>query len=178
LMFERFTEDARAVVVEAQKYAVTTAAPEIDTLHLLRALLHFPEGEAARLLAGFGVPLQAVAAEADRVRRRGGISEADAEALGELGIDVDQIIARIEQEHGSGALAGSSAKARKRRHIPFAEDSKKTLGLCLREVISLGGRDLGAGHILLALTVLRGPAADVLARFDVDAPRLRQALAS
>jgi hypothetical protein len=110
------------------------------------------------------------------VRRRGGISSADAEALGEFGIDVDRIIARIKQDHGPNALAGAPARPGRRWPIPFAEDSKKTLQLCLKEVVRMGGNHLGSEHILLALTVLREPAPDVLARFRVDTPRLREAL--
>ncbi|GAB3585168.1 Clp protease N-terminal domain-containing protein [Amycolatopsis endophytica] len=174
-MFEKFTADARELVVEAQRDAIRLDSPRIDPLHLLVALLHFPEGKAARLLTGFGVALDDVAAETARVRRRGGITEADAEALGEFGIDVDTILDRVEQAHGPNALAGRHG--RRRGHIPFADESKKVLQVCLKEVISLGGKELGTEHILLALTALRGPAADVLARFEVDARRVRQALA-
>jgi len=174
-MFERFTADAREVVVEAQQDAIRLDSPQIDALHLLAALLHFPDSKAGSLLTGFGLALDDVAAETARVRRRGGITEADAEALGEFGIDVETILDRIEQAHGPNALVGG-AGGRKRRHIPFADESKKVLQVCLKEVISLGGKELGTEHILLALTALRGPAADVLARFDVDAPRIRQAL--
>ncbi|MGA6160160.1 Clp protease N-terminal domain-containing protein [Stenotrophomonas sp. NPDC087984] len=39
------------------------------------------------------------------VRRRGGITGADVEALAGLGIDVDEIVARVEEAHGVGALA-------------------------------------------------------------------------
>jgi hypothetical protein len=67
------------------------------------------------------------------VRRRGGISSADAEALREFGIDIDRIIARIKQDHGPNALAGAPARPGRRWPIPFAEDSKKTLQLCLKE---------------------------------------------
>ncbi|UQS22142.1 ATPase [Amycolatopsis thermalba] len=175
-MFEKFTADAREVVVEAQQDAIRLDSPRIDPLHLLVALLRFPDSGAGRLLTRFGVALDDVAAETARVRRRGGITEADAEALGEFGIDVDAILDRVEQAHGPHALAGRTG-GRKRRHIPFADESKKVLQVCLKEVISLGGKELGSEHILLALTALRGPAADVLARFDVDARRVRQALA-
>jgi ATP-dependent Clp protease ATP-binding subunit ClpA len=175
-MFERFTQDARAVVDEAHRDAASQDAPEITALHVLKALLRFPDSEAGRLLTGLGVALDDIAAEVERVRRRGGISEADAEALGEFGIDVDRIIDRIERAHGPNALGGTAARPGRRWHVPFADDSKRTLQLCLKEVVGMGGDHLGSEHILLALTVLRGPAADVLARFQVDAPRLRQAL--
>lgn len=175
-MFERFTTDARVTVTDAQREAIEQNAPEVTTMHVLLALLRQPDGEAVRLLTRFGVPVDEVVAEAERVRRRGGISAADAAALGEIGIDVDQIIERMEQAHGPDAFASARAVPGRRRHVPFADDSKKTLEICLKEVIRLGGKSLGSEHILLALAVLRGPAADVLARFEVDAPRLRQAL--
>lgn len=177
-MFERFTEDARAVLVEATHDAQEVDAPEITPLHILVALLRFPDSGAARVLAGLGVSREDLAAEAGRVRRRGGITEADAEALEEFGIDVDRIVERIEQGYGPHALGGKPGRRSKRRHLPFADESKRTFQLCLREVVDLGVRHFGSEHILLALAVQRGPAADVLAGFDVDAPRLRQALAA
>ncbi|NKQ55060.1 ATPase [Amycolatopsis sp. K13G38] len=177
-MFEKFTGDAREIVIAAQREAVERHAPEITPIHVLQALLRRPDSEAGRLLTRLGVPVAEVAAEAERVRRRGGISEADATALGEFGIDVDRIVERLEQVHGPDPFTSAQAVRVKRRHVPFADESKKTLEICLKEVIKLGGRELGSQHILLALAVLRGPAADVLARFDVDAPRLRQALSA
>ncbi|TNC28513.1 Clp protease N-terminal domain-containing protein [Amycolatopsis alkalitolerans] len=175
-MFEAFTQDAREAVVAAQRDAAEVGAREVTPLHLLIALLRGQESAAVRLLTNLGVAVDDVVAEAGRVRRRGGISEADAEALGEFGIDVDRIIDRVEEVHGPSALAGSG-RGKKGKHIRFADESKKALELTLREVVGLGARNLGSEHILLALTVLRGPAADILARFDVDAHRLRQALA-
>lgn len=181
-MFERFTPAARQVVVEAQQKAVAQNAPEITPMHVLLALLTEPANEAGRLLARLGVSVQDVvreaAAEVERVRRRGGITEADVRALDELGIDVDQIIDRLEQTHGPNPFATAQPVRGKRGHLPFADDSKKSLELSVREVAEMGGRELGPEHILLALAVLRGPAADVLARFEIDAPRLRRALAA
>lgn len=173
-MFERFTKDARRIVVLAQEEAAAQGAAEITPLHLLVAMLGAPEGSAAVLLQRIGVEPGPVAAEARRVRDRGGISAADAEALGELGIDVEAILGRIEEQHGPDALAGSGRTARGR--VRFAGASKKTLELCLQEVVRTGGKELRAEHLLVALAAQRGPASDVLARFDVDAPRLRQAL--
>ncbi|GLY63806.1 Clp protease N-terminal domain-containing protein [Amycolatopsis taiwanensis] len=177
-MFEKFTPDARAVVVEASRDAQEVDATEITPLHILVALLRFPQSGAARVLTELGVSREDLAAEAGRVRRRGGITEADAEALQEFGIDVDLIIERIEQGYGPEALGGKPDRRSRRRHLPFADESKRTLQVCLAEVIDLGVRQLGSEHILLALAAQRGPAADVLARFDVDAPRLRQVLVS
>ncbi|HVV11158.1 Clp protease N-terminal domain-containing protein [Amycolatopsis sp.] len=172
-MFERFTDDARAVVTKAHHSAIEQHAAAVDTLHVLAALVGAPESRAVQLLGRLNVPAADVTDEIERVRRRGGITDADAQALGELGIDVDRIIERVEEAHGPGAFAQRfSAKG----HLPFADDSKKTLELCLKEVIRAGGKHLGSEHILIALTLQRGPAADVLARFDVDTAKLREAL--
>jgi ATP-dependent Clp protease ATP-binding subunit ClpA len=176
-MFERFTPDARNIVVEAVRDATELDAPEITPLHLLAALLRFPASGAGQVLAGLGVSVDDLAAEAARIRRRGGISEADAVALEEFGIDVERIIERIEQVHGPNALAGAPGGPRRRKHVPFADESKKTLQICLKEVLGLGGsRHIRSEHLLLALAAQRGPAADVLTRFEVDAARLREVL--
>lgn len=173
-MFERFTKDARQIVVTAHQEAAEQGAAEVTPLHLLVAMLAAAPSPAAALLERIGVEAGQVAEEARRVRDRGGISAADAEALGELGIDVEEIISRVEAQHGPEALAGSGHRAH--GHLRFADASKKTLELCLKEVVRTGGKELRAEHMLVALAVQRGPASDVLARFDVDAPRLRQAL--
>lgn len=104
-MFEKFTHDARRAVVEAQAAAHEAGAREISAQAVFAGLARIENGEAVRLLRNLGVSREDVFAELARVRRRGGISDADAEALTEFGIDVDQIVERIEQTHGPGALA-------------------------------------------------------------------------
>ncbi|TVT59102.1 ATPase [Amycolatopsis rhizosphaerae] len=175
-MFERFTGDARAAVVEAQRDALAHNSPEIAPLQVLTALLRVPDSGARRVLHRLGVPAEEIVAEAERVRRRGGISLAEAEALGEFGIDVDEIVDRIERAHGPNALDAARARPGRRGRVPLTGDAKKTLELSLKELVRAGGKRLGSEHILLALAVLRGPASDVLARFGLDAPRLRQAV--
>jgi ATP-dependent Clp protease ATP-binding subunit ClpA len=173
-MFERFTRDARAVVVEAQERARESGSAEIDPLHLLTGLLRTQSGTARSLLGGFDVTPDDLAEELDRVRRRGGMSDTDAEALGEFGIDVEQIVDRIERIHGEGVLAGKAH--RKRGHIPFSRDAKKTLEQSLRQALDIGDKHIGEEHLLLALTAKPGPAADVLAKRGIDLIALRQAL--
>lgn len=173
-MFERFTRDAKATVKEAVRDATELGSPEVDTLHVLVALTRFPHGAAARLLGGLGVALDDVAAQAQLARRRGGLSQADAEALGDLGIDVDHLVTRVEREHGRGALAGGGHRVR--GHIPFGDEPKRVLERCLREAIMLGDREIGGQHILLALTVVPGPARDVLSGLGVSAEATRALL--
>ncbi|MEA5361797.1 Clp protease N-terminal domain-containing protein [Amycolatopsis sp., V23-08] len=167
-MFERFTEDARMAVVEAQIVARESGSTEIAPPHLLAGLMK----TAVPLLAELGVSTEDVAAELARTRRRGGVSDADAEALTEFGINVEQIVEAVEQTHGEGALAGRLGPA-KRGHIPFTSQSKKTLELSLKEAVRLGDKHLGQEHILLALAQQRGTD-DVLARRGADYVTLRR----
>jgi ATP-dependent Clp protease ATP-binding subunit ClpA len=167
-MFERFTADARMAVVEAQIVARESGSVEIGPPHLLAGLVK----TGVPLLAELGVSTDDVAAELERTRRRGGVSDADAEALTEFGIDVAQIVERVEQTHGEGALAGRLGPA-KRGHIPFTTQAKKTLELSLKEAVRLGDRHLGQEHILLALAQQR-ETDDVLARHGADYVTLRR----
>src|ERR1700678_4415298 len=58
LMFERFTNRARHVVVLAQEEARRLHHNYIGTEHVLLGLLGEPEGVAARVLQGFGMSLE------------------------------------------------------------------------------------------------------------------------
>ncbi|MFI5605762.1 Clp protease N-terminal domain-containing protein [Amycolatopsis sp. NPDC051903] len=174
-MFERFTQDARMAVVEAQIVAREAGAREIELTDVLAGLARTENGSALRVLQELGVSREDVLAELDRVRRRGGISDADVEALTEFGIDVEQIVERIEETHGPGALAGGGRRG-KRGHIPFAADAKRTLELSLREALKLGDKQLRQEHILLALTQQKGPVPDLLAARGVDYVSVRRAV--
>jgi ATP-dependent Clp protease ATP-binding subunit ClpA len=172
-MFEKFTSEARTVVVEAQNSARSSGSEQIEPLHLLAGLCLMP-GAASALLAAFDVSRDDLAAEFGRIQRRGGMSDADAQALGELGIDVEQIVERFEQIHGEGVLARPRRKVR--GHIPFSPEAKKALEQSLREAADLGDKYLGQEHLLLALTVIPGAAADVLAKRGIDHDAVRRAL--
>ncbi|MEC3975398.1 Clp protease N-terminal domain-containing protein [Amycolatopsis sp. H20-H5] len=171
-MFERFTRDARAIVVDAQARAAEIGSARIDPLHLLAG---FGRKQGGGLLAGLGVSPSDVTAEIERVRRRGGMSDSDVEALAGFGIDVGQIVERVEQAHGPWALAGGGGSG-KRGHIPFTAEAKKTLETSLGEALDIGDKFIGEEHLLLALAALPGPAADVLAQLDIDHPAVRRAV--
>lgn len=173
-MFERFTKEARRLVIGATEEAENLSSPEVDPLHLLASLTHFPDGSAALLLSELGVALDDVAARAERARRRGGVSDAEVEALGELGIDVETLVERVEEGHGRGALARGLRLGT--RHLPFATSTKRALERCLEEAQKLGDRHIGSEHILLSLATLPGPTADVLASLGVDQLALRRAV--
>ncbi|CAM5714202.1 Peptidase OS=Streptomyces alboniger OX=132473 GN=CP975_24145 PE=4 SV=1 [Streptomyces alboniger] len=191
-MFERFTEDARAVVLGAVGQAERAGAASVDDSHLLLALLAQPaEGTGSRAafaLTALGAvdrreSIEAALAEA---RRRGGLSRADTEALAGLGIDLEEIVSRVEEAHGAGVLAGAGAgggaarRGRGRRgrsgHLPFTRDAKEVLVKTLRVATARRDRSIAAHHILLALTVRPGVVSEALAEHGVTYGELERVL--
>jgi ATP-dependent Clp protease ATP-binding subunit ClpA len=143
-MFERFTKEARAVVLVAQEEAAALDADRIGRGHLLLGLAA-EQGAAARVLEPLGLGHAALRAE---LARSGGAL--DAQALASIGIDLEEVRRRVEESFGPGALGG--ARRGRRRFSPGA---KKALELALREALALGDRHIGSEHILLG--VIRDP---------------------
>ncbi|ANN21005.1 ATPase [Amycolatopsis orientalis] len=168
-MFERFSHEAREVVVGSQRVASDEAAATVDPLHLLTSL-----ARNTGVLTTLGCPADELADDLRRVRRRGGMSDADVEALSGFGIDVEHIVERVEQTHGPGALTGGQRSGR--GHRPFTADAKKVLEKGLHEAIDVGDKRIEAEHLLLALTALPGVAADVLAQRGIDYLAVRRLL--
>lgn len=189
-MFNRFTAQAREVVIGAQVCARGRDSRSIGGAHLLEALAS-PDRPTSEVLASAGLD----AAGLDRAMAvcvGPGAAVDDDAALRSLGIDLDDIRRAVEARFGDGALerAGRQAdrrrhrwpwgRARRRRdsgHIPFTEGAKRSLELSLREAIRLGDASIDADHVLLG--VLRADDPDVarlLARLDVSAPQIRSAV--
>jgi ATP-dependent Clp protease ATP-binding subunit ClpA len=153
-MFERFTKEARTVVVLAQDEAAALDAERIGTEHLLLGLAA-EQGVAARVLEPLGLGHAALRGELEAAG--GGL---DAAALAAIGIDLDEVRRRVEESFGPGALGGH----RKGRR-PFSPGAKKALELALREALLLGDRRIGSEHLLLGVMRDPGePAATVLRR--------------
>jgi ATP-dependent Clp protease ATP-binding subunit ClpA len=140
-MIERFTQQARTVVAQAQEEAGALEADRIDAEHLLLGLA----AEQSGVLDPVG--LSHATLRADLERAPGGL---DADALASIGIDLDEVRRRAEEWFGPGALGGGRAGRR-----PFSRGAKKALELALREALALGDRHIGAEHILLG--VMRDP---------------------
>ncbi|WP_432105092.1 Clp protease N-terminal domain-containing protein [Streptomyces sp. bgisy091] len=178
-MFERFTKGARVVVTGAVSHAGRAGADEVAEEHLLLALLDQGEGRGAFAVTALGLVDRRASVEAslERARRRGGLTSADEEALAGLGIDVSEIVARMEDVHGEGVLAPPRGTRRWRNgHRPFADGAKGVLAKSLR--IALGRRDrfIGEEHLLLALTACPGVVADVLAEHGATYESVGRAL--
>jgi ATP-dependent Clp protease ATP-binding subunit ClpA len=151
-MFERFTEDARKVVVAADGHAGGLRHGWIGTEHLLLALLDDHERRAARVLADRGVTGPWVRGEVERIVGRGepGL---DADALATLGIDLDAVRERVERTFGPGALARRPSRrpCSDGGRRPFTPRAKKALELSLREAVAAGDNFIAAEHLLLGL---------------------------
>ena len=153
-MFERFTDEARTVVVLAQQVAREREADAIRSEHLLLALYRVPDNLALTVLAAPHVRRADVEADVERLERRG--SAPDAEALATLGIDLDEVRRQVEDAFGPGALdrtraAGGRGKRWFAGHIPFDRAAKKVMELGLREALRLEHGYIGCEHILLGM---------------------------
>jgi ATP-dependent Clp protease ATP-binding subunit ClpA len=181
-MFERFTKDAREVVVDARSQARTLGQRHVGTEHLLLALLEAQTGAAA-LLRDTGLTEDGVrAAIARYLGQPGGLSDADVAALERIGIDIGAIREKIEESFGPGALdpevppTRSGLFGRKVSGGPFTPRSKKVLELSLREAIRLKHNWIGTEHILLGLIREgEGLAAKIMVDAGVDLAALRRA---
>jgi ATP-dependent Clp protease ATP-binding subunit ClpA len=172
-MFERFTQEARQVVVSSQDEARRLHHHVIGTEHLLLALLDPKGSPTSAVFARHGLT-RTEAVEA--VRRFTGQEELDAAALGTVGIDLDTVRDSVEAAFGPGALdvPGQGRGREPKGHLPFDRRAKKVLELSLREAIALKSRSIADGHIALGL--LRegeGLAMKVLADRGVDPVALR-----
>lgn len=177
-MFERFTEDARRVVAEAMRHAERRSAATVTDEHLLLALLEQRGTVAAHVLGALGITARRASVEQglEAARRRAGLSRADAEALADLGIDVAEIVGRVEAAHGEGALQGTAASKRGRGRRAFSREAKKILEQSLRIALTHKDRTIVDAYILLALTAQQGTAADVLAEHGATYEAVERAL--
>jgi ATP-dependent Clp protease ATP-binding subunit ClpA len=166
-MFERFTKDARAAVEGACAHAREVGARTVDAEHLLLALLDGEGGRASFALSALGLAerREVVRRALREARRHAGLTRAEADALAGLGIDVAEIVARVEEVHGVGAMSGDRADRRwwAGRRPAFSRGTKEVLERALRLALARRDRHIGGEHLLLALTVLPGVAGEALA---------------
>ncbi|MFL4906982.1 Clp protease N-terminal domain-containing protein [Streptomyces sp. MMS24-I2-30] len=190
-MFERFTRHARDVVQGAVEHGRREGARTIEADHLLLALLDREGSRGSFALAALLADRkEAVRNGLAEARRRGGLTRADADALAGLGIDVSEIVHRVEEAHGVGAMSGDRADRGwwSSGHPPFSRGAKDVLERALRTAV--GRRDLpharirlrggtlaiGDEHILIALTVCPGVPAEILADHGVTYGSLTRVL--
>ena len=189
-MFERFTEGARQVVVDAQQEARALGHGWIGTEHLLVAALADSCTPVGRALSDLGLTQDAVR---DRLLRELGAGQDDQAALRDLGIDLDDVRRRVEQRFGPGALDRPTARpgrrflrrTRARRacrsagstgHLPFTKSAKKSLELALREALQLSDKEIRVEHLVLGLMRAGGLAAGLVAGLGTAPEDVRRAV--
>ena len=183
-MFERFTDRARQVLVEAQAEAVEAGVGFIGTEHLLLGLLREGTGVAGVALGEAGVGLEPVREKVSaRLAEITPVRRVDQKAaLASIGIDVEAVRAAVEAAFGEGALPDPS------RNPPFTPRSKACMELALGVALRWRHRYIGTEHLLIgildegegmAVAVLRdlGPDLDALRDRvkELAAPELRRA---
>lgn len=177
-MFERFTEAARGVVVNAQEQARTLGHSEILAEHLLLGVMADADGIGARALRDLGVERDALLSEV------AALGDADAEALRSIGVDLHALRRQTEAVFGPGALDRPTRRrvGLFRKHVVlvggqlnFANTATRSLEQALRKAQALKHDYIGSEHILLGLVSdEQGPAARVLRRLGLEAAALRE----
>jgi ATP-dependent Clp protease ATP-binding subunit ClpA len=161
-MFERFTGPARATVLRAKQAARDLGPGPIGTQHLLLALSSPDAGHAHAVLRDAGLDEHRVREEIVRLVGAPAptrlLTEQDADALRTIGIDLDTVLARIEESFGPDALRPAAPTPRKetlwggrRGDNRMTPRARKAIGLALREAVHRQDRYIGAEHLLLGL---------------------------
>jgi ATP-dependent Clp protease ATP-binding subunit ClpA len=157
-MFERFTDKARAVVISAKTKAQERGDDEIRPTHMLYGLA-VSDGVAARALTALGIDAAAVERELGRAPGGGAPADEghdDAEALAAIGIDLDEIKRRIEENFGPGALGRVPLTPKGPLNwtggrLPLNDQAKLSLALSFRETRAMHHNYIGTEHLLLGL---------------------------
>jgi ATP-dependent Clp protease ATP-binding subunit ClpA len=151
-MFERFTESARAVLVEAQDLAVELGSGTLTPVHLLYGCAEVRDDTAGRPLRDAGLTAAVIRAALPRAPQPPA-EQVDPDALRAIGVDYDGIRAATERTFGPGALDAApdrrSPTGRSRK--PFTPEAKRALEQALRVAIELHHRRMQPGHLLLGV---------------------------
>ncbi len=179
-MISRLSPEATSVMVRSYECAVRDHAGQIREEHLLEALL--VDGEGGRLL-GAGLlahdVVQQVRGELENSRRKGGLTTAEEAALGSVGIDVDAVLQRIEDQLGTHAVATDEPKRPRWWRRPVVSvDTVRILTEAERHVSVTGGRSVGVEHLVLGMVSVPTALAESLARRGVREASVRAVLAA
>lgn len=176
-MFERFTDRARRSLVLAQEHSRLLDHRHLGPEHVLLGLLD-AGGIAADVMGAAGVDSGRAGAVVAACSTPPGMPTLEQiDALRELGIDYEDVRARVEATFGDGALGRSHRRRRRSTAAPaFTPTAKDVLERAHREALDLGDSYIGTEHLLLALLHSPGDVVRrVLADLDLDVPALRAA---
>lgn len=148
-MFERFTQEARAVVSAGVEESSAQQDGEVRVVHLLLGLVERGSGLGGQVLRDAGLDAPAVREHLrQHAAAAGGFTAQDAAALRTVGIDLEAVLGRIAETLGPDVAA---ARRGRRGRTRLAPGAKKTLQLALREAVRLGSTTIGSEHVLLGM---------------------------
>jgi ATP-dependent Clp protease ATP-binding subunit ClpA len=195
MMFERFTDTAREIAVQAQANARRLGHSWIGCEHLLMAAA-MADDPVGAVLRDHGVTRERI--EATILSTMGPLRDLDKEALASIGIDLDAVRTRVEAAFGPDALTRAlPAESHSRRSAwgkgPLAELTRRrrrrhagrnapqpagpVMELSLREADALHVGSIGAQHITLALLIPQdGTVPRILAALGVQPASVRAAI--
>jgi ATP-dependent Clp protease ATP-binding subunit ClpA len=171
-MFERFTAEARTVVVDALGHTRRLGDPFIGSEHLLLAVAG-SDTPAGDVLRARGVTVAAVEEALTSRDGRDPFAGIDKEALAAIGIDLDQVRSAVEEALGPQALQASAGddgpgtgrrQMFRRRRGPgpirprFTGRAKAVLQAALKESAMARDGYLGIEHLALGLAGTASPA--------------------
>jgi Clp amino terminal domain, pathogenicity island component len=164
-VFERFTEQAHLVVDLAREEAERAGHRYLGPEHVLLGVLAEGHSAAAVALRARGMDLAAARAALAALARRGVVPAprpSDAELLGMLGVDLDEVRRRSEQAFGPRAVGEATWRVTRRRGWrgsrvtwtplcgpPFV--AKRALYLASEQAIGLGHAAVGPEHLVLGV---------------------------
>lgn len=180
-MFERFLDQARDVVVQAQREARALDHSWIGTEHLLLALLARPDSPGSATLVRLGITADGARTALTDMGRAA--SADDDAALRAIGVDPERVRHRAEEVFGPGALDRPACRPQRGRfrlttgHLRFSPRAKSALERALRAGQIRRDRHLGTEHLALGLLdVADGGAVRIVRRLSLDPRAVRAAV--
>jgi ATP-dependent Clp protease ATP-binding subunit ClpA len=172
----KFGSSAGAVIADALVRARAEGTSRIGEEHLFAALLASPDSRPLLGRLGGQDEAEAVLAEVREARRRGGLTAGEEQALASLGIDLDEVVARVEARLGAGALDSTSVPPRRRRRASITPEAVAVLNAAQRQKDARGDRRTTALHLLLGLLAQPGLLAGALAARGITLASVLQAM--
>jgi ATP-dependent Clp protease ATP-binding subunit ClpA len=172
----KFGSSAGEVIADALVRARAEGTSRIGEEHLFAALLASPDSGPLLGRLGGADGAEAVLAEVREARRRGGLTAGEERALAGLGIDLDEVVARVEAQLGAGALDSTSVPSRRSRRASVSPEAVAVLNAAQRQKAARGDRQTTARHLLLGLLAQPGPLADALATRGITLASVMQAV--
>lgn len=189
-MFDRFTSEARAIMVDAAARARELGHNWIGCEHLLLAV-SATDAPAGEVLRASGITPrrieQTILGTVGRGRGRDFFDTLDREALAAIGIDLDKVRQHIEKTFGPQFSSPAPTPCGQRRppwprrrkpprgnHIPFTPRAKECLEHTAHEAGAARGGHIGLEHVALAVVSMKhGAVPGIVRAIGTNSARLR-----